>query len=78
MVSSKKNNPFIKLDVIDQHPFDYKKKYAVVITVSDYSNLRSILGSVRFLDLEETKEDHKVAMLGLERLGFSKENITEL
>ena len=58
--------------------YEVHKRKALVIGISDYSDLRDLQGMDGFADLEEVKKDVKVVEQGLRRLGFERNDIVTL
>ena len=58
--------------------YQVHKRKALVIGISDYSELRELPGLDGFADLEEVKKDVKVVEQGLRRLGFERNDIVTL
>ena len=86
MVESKKYPPTLEKlmsgepsDIICGMPkstyFHHTTKKAIVIGVSDYSELRENEGKESYADLPQTKEDIKNIISGLKRLGFNDDAI---
>ena len=46
-----RSDPFIKLSLEETKAFEYETKYALVITISDYSKTREIEGESGMCDL---------------------------
>ena len=58
--------------------FGQTRRRALVITASDYGELRKVEGKEKYLDLAETVNDQDVIKAGIQRLGFEEEEINVL
>ena len=58
--------------------FGVATRKALIIVSSDYANLRECEDKDKYYDLPETKEDCKVILKGIKKLGFREENIVVL
>ena len=58
--------------------FGHTRKRAIIITASDYNELRKIEGKHKYADLPETLNDQSVIEAGIKRLGFEEEETLTL